>query len=102
MWPHFARKIVLIKPLPNERFDDRLPAHIHFLDQMVKFFQHVIRKIYVDAAYRRHHLAAVREVRGYISALISHFGDFFGFWNYFGFRNFLHIASVPLGSIATA
>ena len=45
-------QIVLIKCLPDQRFDNSLAAHIEVLSSLVQFLQHAGSNVYVDSLDR--------------------------------------------------
>lgn len=69
---------MLIKSLPDESFDDCLPAHIEFLSSTVQFLQHTSSDVDVDTLNGLNHAALAFEESTDVLALIRELGDGFG------------------------
>ena len=62
--PSALRQVMLIEGLPDERFDDGLPAHVKVPSCVVQFFQHGRSEIHIHPLNRLHHAAlALKETR---------------------------------------
>jgi hypothetical protein len=69
-WPVLPRSILLLKRLPDQCLDHRLPADIQLFRSSVQFFKHSRSQVNVDPLDRPHHPSRIGEERRNILPLV--------------------------------
>jgi len=87
--------MVLVEAVPDEQLNKSLSADMEFPGRLIQFFYNVMVEINPHALKRRHHLAFVSEVRGYIASFVCELSYRFRGYRSFGLRDSLHKAFVP-------
>jgi hypothetical protein len=61
---------MLVESLPNQRFDDGLPAYVEFPSGSVQFFQHGRGEVHIHSLNRLNHAAmALKETRNVLPSI---------------------------------
>jgi hypothetical protein len=91
----FLSQVMLVKRLPNEDFDDGLPANVELVCRNVQFLKHVLCEVDVDSLYGRHHSTGVGKVPGNVLSTVGLFRNRFGGKRFLTMGSFLHKAFAP-------